>query len=377
VGVIAIDGSKLSANASQESSYDYERIAREILAEAARVDAEEDEHYGDARGDELPEHLRTPEGRRAALREAKQRLRERERLPDQAEDPVVELQLDPAWIVAGQNGREGWLREGRRQLERQREREAKPIPHSRAGRLLEAERRMQESLEATRLANEGYEEYRARGRMKDGRPFRGPPKPYTPPDVPEGKINLTDLDSGSMKTLRGHLQGYNAQMVTNEHQIVIAAEITNVAPDFGALEPMVTAALRQLEAAGIAETPELVLADAGYWHQRQMENVVSQGMQVLVPPDAAKRKGARPGWEGGYYAHMRRVLAGARHRLHRCRRRRRSRRVRPRARRNLWPRQRRFDYVPQQPPRFELRKAPRPQTRIALLEASGPAINRT
>jgi hypothetical protein len=146
--------------------------------------------------------------------------------------------------------------------------------------------------------------------MKDGRRFGGPPKPYTQPEVPEGKVNVTDLDSGSMKTLRGHLQGYNAQMVTNEHQIVIAAEITDVAPDFGTFEPMVTATLRELEAAGIAEKPDLVLADAGYWHQQQMENVVSQGMQVLIPPDAAKRKGARPGWEGGYYAHMRRVLAG-------------------------------------------------------------------
>jgi hypothetical protein len=152
VGMIAIDGSKMSANASQESSYDYERIAREILAEAAGVDAEEDELYGEARGDELPEHLRTPEGRREALREAKRKLRDRERLPDQEEDPGVELGLDPEAIVAGQNGREGWLREGRRQLERQREREGKPIPHSRAARLLEAERRMRENLEATRQA---------------------------------------------------------------------------------------------------------------------------------------------------------------------------------------------------------------------------------
>ena len=64
VGVVAIDGTKMSANASQERNHGYERIAREILAEAARIDAEEDELYGDARGDELPEHLCTAEGRR-------------------------------------------------------------------------------------------------------------------------------------------------------------------------------------------------------------------------------------------------------------------------------------------------------------------------
>jgi hypothetical protein len=40
-----------------------------------------------------------------------------------------------------------------------------------------------------------------------------------------------------------------------------------------------------------------------------MEAIVSRGVQVLIPPDAGKRKGARPGWDGGLYAFMRRVLA--------------------------------------------------------------------
>jgi type IV secretory pathway protease TraF len=48
---------------------------------------------------------------------------------------------------------------------------------------------------------------------------------------------------------------------------------------------------------------------AGYWHQRQMEHIVSGGIKVLVPPDAGLRKDARPGWTGGLYAFMRRVLA--------------------------------------------------------------------
>ena len=159
------------------------------------------------------------------------------------------------------------------------------------------------------FANERYEEYRAQGRMKNGRRFGGPPKPFVAPALPEGKINLTDPDSGSMKTLRGHMQGYNAQMATNEQQIVLAAEITVVAPDFGVLEPMVTATLGELHTAGITERPEVVVADAGYWHQAQMERVINEGIQVLIPPDAAKRASARPGWDGGYYAHMCRVLA--------------------------------------------------------------------
>jgi transposase len=76
VGVIAVDGTKVMANASSYANVDYRRIAREILEEAARIDREEDKLYGEARGDELPEQLRTPEGRRAALKEAKRKLDE-------------------------------------------------------------------------------------------------------------------------------------------------------------------------------------------------------------------------------------------------------------------------------------------------------------
>ena len=71
VSMITIDGTKVKANASPESNCDYGQITREILAEARATDEAEDELYGEARGDELPEHLRTAEGRRAALREAK------------------------------------------------------------------------------------------------------------------------------------------------------------------------------------------------------------------------------------------------------------------------------------------------------------------
>jgi transposase len=54
VGVIAIDGTKIAANASLDANHSYERSVREILDEAAETDRVEDERYGDARGDELP-----------------------------------------------------------------------------------------------------------------------------------------------------------------------------------------------------------------------------------------------------------------------------------------------------------------------------------
>ena len=68
---------------------------------------------------------------------------------------------------------------------------------------------------------------------------------------------------------------------------------------------MVWAAERELAGAGVAEAPAVVVADAGYWHHDPMDQVASRGIQVLVPPDAGKRKGSRPGWDGGRYAFMR------------------------------------------------------------------------
>jgi hypothetical protein len=53
-----------------------------------------------------------------------------------------------------------------------------------------------------------------------------------------------------------------------------------------------------LERAGVTDAIEVVVADAGYWHQRQMEGVINKGIQVLIPPGAGKRRGTRPGWDG-------------------------------------------------------------------------------
>ena len=71
---------------------------------------------------------------------------------------------------------------------------------------------------------------------------------------------------------------------------MLAAEMTVVAPYFGVLEPMVTATLGELaHSRGSPSGRRWSLADAGYWHQAQMERVINEGIQVLIPPDAAKR----------------------------------------------------------------------------------------
>jgi hypothetical protein len=104
------------------------------------------------------------------------------------------------------------------------------------------------------------------------------------------------------------MQGYNAQAAVTTGQIVIAAEISVNSPDFALLRPVLDAALSELAAVGVTDTPAVLVADAGYWHQVQMQQIVDSGIAVLVPPDAGKRQGARPGWDGGRYAFMRRVL---------------------------------------------------------------------
>src|SRR5204862_3525352 len=139
VGVIAVDGTKLAADASDGAIRSYEQIAAEIIAEAGRIDAAEDEVHGEARGGELPEGLRTPNGRRA------------------------------------------WLREAKEELERDRAENPEPVRRDRGERLETCRRRLAEDWQAERRANQRYEAYRARGVMSVGRRFGSPPKPYHPP----------------------------------------------------------------------------------------------------------------------------------------------------------------------------------------------------
>src|SRR5438552_16099206 len=147
VSVVAVDGTKLAASASDGAIRGYEQIAAEILAEAGRIDAAEDEIHGDARGDELPEGLRTPNGRRA------------------------------------------WLREAKEQLERERAGNPEPVARSRAERLETCRRRLAEDWRAERRAQQAYEGRRARGMMGHRRRVGSPPKPLRPPEARQGKRN--------------------------------------------------------------------------------------------------------------------------------------------------------------------------------------------
>jgi hypothetical protein len=113
------------ANASHHCNLDYEQIAREILKEAAEVDVAEDELFGDARGDELPPEFRSTGELRRCLREAKQRL------------------------------------DARRAAEK------KPVPRSRAERLEQRKKRLEQELELERRVRADYRAWRGRGRRED------------------------------------------------------------------------------------------------------------------------------------------------------------------------------------------------------------------
>ena len=63
---------------------------------------------------------------------------------------------------------------------------------------------------------------------------------------------------------------------------------------------MVTAALSELEQAGVTDRPEIALADAGYWNEQHMDEVIAnEHIQVLIPPDSAGRSGRGRGGPAG------------------------------------------------------------------------------
>ena len=184
LNIVAIDGSKIAANASREANRDYERLAREVIEDARRIDAEEDERFGDRRGDELPPELATS------------------------------------------GGRQQWFKDARRWLDDQRAEQAAPIPRERAKRVREAKRRMDEQLftEAARRARPISATGRAaRTAAAGGWARTRSPKPYVAARGAAGRDQHSPIpDSRMVKGQHQFIQGYNAQAATNEHQIVIA-----------------------------------------------------------------------------------------------------------------------------------------------------------
>jgi transposase len=103
------------------------------------------------------------------------------------------------------------------------------------------------------------------------------PAPFTPKDA---RVNIVDPDSRMMKTKHRYLQGFNAQAVATEDQIIIAAEVSNDPADTHQFHPMIRAATNTLDEAGIVEQIGVVVADAGYLHDDNL--TIEGGPEVLI-----------------------------------------------------------------------------------------------
>jgi transposase len=234
VGVITIDGTKIKANASMDQNRSYSGLVKDILREAEEADQREDELYGSDRGDELPEALRNPDTRRQALADAKRRLAERKGRPadDEAKPEPEKLQIDLVSAVLNRpvlarGGRREWLRVARSELEAHRARQARPVARDRDDRMIDALDRMEENHGVELEANETYERWRQTARDIQGRVMKGYNKPYVAPDLPEGRINLSDPDSRVMRTQgTAPRQAYNAQAAVNDRQVILSAEVS-------------------------------------------------------------------------------------------------------------------------------------------------------
>jgi hypothetical protein len=114
-----------------------------------------------------------------------------------------------------------------------------------------------------------------------------------PPPAPAGKINVTDPDSQLVKSLHGWVQGYTAQAAATPEQIIVAADVITSGHERNRLEPMVDQVCDELAAAGVAERPGVVLADAGFFNLGQIDRLRRRGLRALVSPDASGR--SQPG----------------------------------------------------------------------------------
>ena len=225
LGQVALDGTKLAANASRHQSRNYKRLneqeaalvaeVKRLMEEAARVDEQEDTLYGKGqRGDELPADLATAQQQLEKIQAAKRELeQEAQQRAEQAEREKAE-----------QNG--------------------KPK---------DGAQRMRWSRAKTGLPGE------------------------------QSKGNLTDPESSLMVdgATKAFVQGYNAQVVAaGVPQIIVAQTVVSEPTDRQQLKPM----LELLEQT-LGATPELTTADAGYWNESSIVEQQSKGWELLIPPD--------------------------------------------------------------------------------------------
>jgi hypothetical protein len=164
----------------------------------------------------------------------------------------------------------------------------------RLARLRQAKARLEaEAAERQRRYEQRVAELAAAARAK-GRQPRTHIKPRLRDEAPNpGAVaNTTDPDSRFLHTRNGTVQGYNAQAVVTQDQVVVAAELTQQANDLQQLQPMLQAVDQTLAAAEIPDRPGTLLADSGYWSIANL-TTIPDAPEVLIWPAATGRTGRR------------------------------------------------------------------------------------
>lgn len=275
LSVVALDGTKVAADASLSQNRDREWIEREVSKLIALTAEGGDSESGEPGGSSLDGlQAQTPpaaaatrgtaarlgrlraalavidaaaaEERAAAEREATQAAAQaargqmvRGRKPTDPHKALARAAADHA-VALGRLGEMRAARERRDQAVAGGERVLpKAPPPCRIHRAAECLKRAEADLTAAR---------EAAGQAP--RPVR--------------RVNVSDPDSRILKTQKCWVQGYNAQAIASRDQIVVACEVSQDAGDVQLLEPMVAELERTLGAAGITARAELMLADAGY-----------------------------------------------------------------------------------------------------------------
>jgi transposase len=293
VGVVAVDGTKMGADASLKANRTRAQIKAEVAAmfdDAAVVDADEDCLFGEDRGDELPDELADPrrrgvrldaalrqlEAQAAARRAAEAEAGAAQAAAYQARKAAAEAddQLVTGKVPAGVDG----VAEAEEALRVQEERAAE-----RARRRAEAEAAA--AAKGRKLPGFAPDPYntgdmrRTRRRVERAKAKAAKRAAAQAAAEAEAKANVTDPDSRVMNTPGGWVQGYNAQAAVNEHGIVLAGAVVQDGNDVGQCTPMMNATRERLDAAGIDEAIDIMLFDAGYWSE---DNATAIGPDRLI-----------------------------------------------------------------------------------------------
>jgi transposase len=264
LGHVSFDGSKVQANASKHKAMSYKRMQEEekklaaeveaLLKRADEADRQEDDRYGVGKaGEDLPAELRRREGRLSRIRDAKAAL-EREAAQGRAEA----------------------LRELAEGMRNKAADETVPAK-KRNEATTRAIRSEQRAGELTSDDDDNDDDSSGSAGADDLPRHRVPVYPDGTPK-PNAQRNFTDPDSRIMLTNGTVVQAYNAQIAVDaQAQVIVAAEVTNQAPDPEHLAPMLD---RVIEHCGRA--PDVGTADNGYLSQAGLEASAQRGMDAYI-----------------------------------------------------------------------------------------------